>query len=425
MTNIIPIHGLRLSPEAGLDYSQIITQPYDIISPEQQEEYYEKSLFNIIRLEYAKSLPGDDSSHNKYTRAAQTLQEWLSKGILYREETPALYLYEQHFSSGGRKYRRLGLFCGVELSSYEEGKIIPHEITMNKPKADRLELMNHCQANFSPVFGLYSDPKGFLADLAEKQENKKPIIDFSDDEGQIHRIRLITDPATIATAQDFFRDKKIFIADGHHRYETALEFYRQKNKESGDPQKYGHVLMVLVNIYDKGLLSFPTHRLVAQSGIDTKELFSHLETNFTLHELEDPRDKEHLQTVLESFSASAEGDDIFLGLYTEEKLYGLKLKNPEQFSFPLLDTFVLQKLILEAFFGLGEAEKDRADLVYLKDEWEAKMHVDDGKGCCVFYLNRPSVEKIIALAAKGIRMPQKTTYFYPKMISGLIMLKHT
>lgn len=425
MTNITPIQGLRLSP--GLDYSQIITQPYDVINPELQEKYYEKSPFNIIRLEYGKSLPGDNNFNNKYIRAARTFQEWLEKGILYQEEKPALYFYDQYFSQEGRKYLRRGLFCGVELSPFHEGNIIPHEETMDKPKADRLELMNYCEANFSPIFGLYRDKKMFIENLGEKvKKRSSPVIDFTDDEGQTHRIWAVTDPEEIAVVRRFFQEKKIFIADGHHRYETALQFYQQKRKETVDLKKYNHVLMALVNIYDEGLLSFPTHRLVLHSDIETGDLLSNLEKNFILHDLGKPEDKKQFQAAMENFFKPGKEEEISLGLYTaERKLLGLKLKNTNHFSFPMLDSFVLQELILETIFGLGEAErKDQSNLVYLKDECEAKEYIDSGKARYVFFLNRPPIEKIIDLAEKGIRMPQKTTYFYPKMITGLIMLKH-
>jgi len=427
MTNITPIHGLRLSPRAGSDYSRLVTPPYDVISSELQEKYYEKSPFNVIRLEYGKSLPEDNNLNNKYTRAANTFKEWLEKGILYREEKPALYFYDQHFTHEEKNYLRRGLYCGVELSPFQEGNIIPHEVTMDKPKADRLELMQRCEANFSPIFGLYRDREMFLEELVQAlKERVQPVIDFTDDNGQTHRIWAVVDPAIISAVQEFFHDKKIFIADGHHRYETALQFYQQKKEELKDNNKFKHVLMALVNIYDEGLLSFPTHRLVARTAVGTQDLLSKLQANFILAEAAKPLNRAQLQAALESLATFEKGEDIFLGLYTPEgKLYSLKLKNAQNLSFPLLDTFIIHKLILEPIFGIGEAErKDQSALIYLKDEWEAKEFVDRDKARYVFYLNRPPMEKIIDLAEEGIRMPQKSTYFYPKMITGLIMLKH-
>ncbi len=427
MTNITPIQGIRLSPGAGLDYSSMITPPYDVIDPKLQEKYYEKSSYNVIRLEYSKSLPDDNIFYNKYTRAASTFQEWLEKDILYREETPAIYFYDQHFTCGDKKYLRRGLFCGVELSPFQEGNIIPHEETMDKPKEDRLKLINCCEANFSPIFGLYRDKDMFIDNLGSILKEKiNPVINFTDDDGQTHRVWAATEPKIISAVQDFFKNKKIFIADGHHRYETALQFYLQKRKESGDSKKFNHVLMALVNIYDEGLLSFPTHRLVAQSKIETGTLLSKLQKNFNLSELPRPQNREQLQSVLESTTTSTQAKELSLLLYTSEgKLYKLKLKNLQNLSFPLLDTFVLHELILGSILGLGEAErKNQSGLIYLKDEWDAKEFVDSNKALYVFYLNRPPMEKIIDLAEKGIRMPQKSTYFYPKMITGLIMLKH-
>lgn len=427
MTNITPIKGIRLSPEAGVDYSSMITLPYDVIDPELQEKYYEKSSYNVIRLEYSKSLPDDNIFFNKYTRAASTFQEWLEKGILYQEETAAIYFYDQHFAYGDKKYLRRGIFCGVELSPFQEGNIIPHEETMDKPKEDRLKLINSCEANFSPIFGLYRDRDMIIDNLGSVlKEKNNPVISFTDDEGQTHRVWAATDAQTISIVQNFFKDKKIFIADGHHRYETALQFYLQKRKESGDPKKFNHVLMALVNIYDEGLLSFPTHRLVAQSSLKTGDLLAKLQKNFIISELPGPQNREQLQSALESTTTATQAKELSLLLYTcEGKLYKLKLKSTQNLSFPLLDTFVLHELILGSLLGLGEAErKNQSGLFYLKDEWEAKESVDSNKALYVFYLNRPPMEKIIDLAERGIRMPQKSTYFYPKMITGLIMLKH-
>ena len=427
MTKITPIQGVRLSPKAGSDYSRLITPPYDVINAELQEKYYEKSPYNVIRLEYGKSLPGDNNFSNKYTRAAHTFHEWLEQGILYREETPALYFYDQHFTYEDKSFLRRGLYCGVELSPFQDGNIVPHEVTMDEPKADRLELMQYCEANFSPIFGLYRDRNKFIENLGQAiKKRAQPVINFTDDDGQIHRVWAVTDLSIISAAQDFFKEKKIFIADGHHRYETALQFYLQKREELGDPQKFNHVLMTLVNIYDEGLLSFPTHRLVVRSAIETGTLLSRLEENFILVELPKPENKEHLQAALEGSLSSEKAEDICPRLYTPEgKLYRMKLKNPHGLSFPLLDAFVLHELILGKIFGLGEAErKEQSDLVYVKDEWEAKELVDSNKARYAFYLNSPPLEKIIDLAEKGTRMPQKSTYFYPKMITGLIMLKH-
>ena len=434
MTNITPIKGLRLSPKAGNDYSRLVTPPYDIIDPELQEMYYKKSPYNVIRLEYGKSLPSDNTTENKYTRAAQTLQEWTEKGILYQEEVPALYLYDQYFSYEGKNYLRRGLYCGVELSTFQKGNIIPHEVTMDGPKADRMELLRCCRANFSPIFGLYLDKDMFIENLGRRiKVDEQPIIDFTEEDGQIHRVWVVTDPDIISEAQKFFSDKVILIADGHHRYETALHFYLQNKEESNDPQKYNHVLMALANIYDEGLLSLPTHRLILRSMLGTDELLARLRENFVLNEIlsksveqEKLQDKNLFKATLDSFLTTGKGPDISIGLYTQEgNLYELRLKESLDLSIPLLDTFVLHELILNTIFNLGEAErKEQSNLAYFKDEWEAKELVDSQSARYAFFLNRPPMEDIIDLAENGIRMPQKSTYFYPKMISGLIMLKH-
>jgi uncharacterized protein (DUF1015 family) len=428
MTTVLPVKGLRFNHAAGLDFSKIITPPYDVITSELQNDYYEKSPYNVIRLEYSKSLSGDNHHENKYTRAAAVFREWLKKGILIKEEKPAFYLYEQHFFYSKKKYIRKGFFCGVGLSPFEEGKIIPHEETMNNPKADRLELLRHCEANFSPIFGLFKDKNKILDSYTDSyKEKQEPVITFEDDDGQLHKVWVITDHKFIEIIEDFFKDKNIYIADGHHRYETALQFYLEKKELDQSKEKYGHTLMALVNIYDEGLLAFPTHRIITQSEINSSELLEKLAKHFFIKELPGAKNREELLTFLDKSLTGATKAKLSFGLYTpEQKLFILTLKEITEGEkpFPQLDTVVLQELILSGIFGLGETERRKESrLVYLRDEWEAKLQVDRGQVRFAFFVNKPPLEEIISLAEKGIRMPQKSTYFFPKLVTGLIMLQ--
>ncbi|RJX25779.1 MAG: DUF1015 domain-containing protein [Dethiobacter sp.] len=428
MTTVLPVKGLRFNNEAGLDLSKLITPPYDVITDKLQNECYEKSPYNVIRLEYSKSLPGDNHRENKYTRAAAVFREWIKKGILIKDEKPAFYLYEQHFFYSNKKYIRKGLFCGVGLSPFEEGKIIPHEETLSNPKADRLELLRHCETNFSPIFGLFKDKDNFLDIFTDSYKEKQdPVITFEDDDGQLHKVWVITDHKFIEIVKDFFRDKKIYIADGHHRYETALQFYLEKKELDKSKEKYDHTLMALVNIYDEGLLAFPTHRIITQSEINSSELLEKLAKYFFIQEFPGAKNREELLALLDKSLTGATKAKLSFGLYTpERKLFILTLKEitEEKKLFPWLDTVVLQELVLSDIFGLGETERRKESrLVYLRDEWEAKLQVDQGQIRFAFFINRPPLEEIISLAEKGIRMPQKSTYFFPKFVTGLIMLQ--
>ncbi|MGI5876729.1 MAG: DUF1015 domain-containing protein [Dethiobacteria bacterium] len=425
MARIKPIRGVRFSPHLIDELDRLITPPYDVISPEAQEAYYQKSPYNVIRLEYGKSLPDDRPGNDKYTRAAATFQKWLAEGALLQEKEPALYLYEQHYRNHQQTYIRKGLYCGVGLSPFEAGEIVPHEKTMDKPKADRLELLRHCEANFSPVFGLYRDKEQFVAAASSSfKENQKPVLDAEDEDGHLHRLWAVTDPGFIETITGFFKDKNIFIADGHHRYETALQFYLEKKKEGTEAPGYAHVLMALVNIYDEGLLVFPTHRLLKQEQIDSEHLLKELKHSFLIQELPEPGGPAHLQDLL-ARNLTNNLRQLRLGLYTPgKKLYLLTFKERERESnlYPWLDTVVLQEIIFSKIFALGDIENSPA-LSYLKDEWEAKAKVDSGEANYAFFLTKPPLEKIIDLAGQGIRMPQKSTFFYPKFMTGIVIHK--
>jgi|LSQX01.3.fsa_nt_gb uncharacterized protein (DUF1015 family) len=428
MTNILPIRGLRFNHTAGLDFSKLISPPYDVITDEMQDEYYKKSPYNVIRLEYAKSFSGDNHCENKYKRAAAVFKEWLNKGILLQEKKPAFYLYEQHFTSNQKKYIRKGVFCGVALSPFEEGQVVPHEETMSNPKADRLELLRHCEANFSPIFGLFKDKSKELESYTDEIKKKQePAIAFTADDGQRHMVWVITDLAAIEKIKSFFEDKNIFIADGHHRYETALQFYLEKKELEQSKERYGYALMALVNIYDEGLLTFPTHRLITQSEITSAELLEKLASYFSIKELPRVKSRDELLFILDKSLTGATQEKMTFGLYTpEQKLFLLTLKKLAETEkpFPWLDTVVLQELVLSGIFSLGEAERQKeSGLIYLRDEWEAKQLVDNKDACFAFFVNKPPLEEIINLSEKGIRMPQKSTYFYPKLATGLIMLK--
>lgn len=430
MARVFPIRGMRFSETAtGTDYSKLITPPYDVITPEKQNELYEKSGHNVIRLEYPASYPDDAPGQNKYTRAAATLKEWLQKGVLFCEEKPAFYLYELSFQFEGKDYVRKGIYGGVGLSPFEEGEVIPHEETMSKPKADRLELLRHCEANFSPIFGLYQDKEDSVEKYGDAfKKETEPIIDFVDEENQRHRIWSVTDEGFISKLTKIFEDKTIFIADGHHRYETALEFYREQKRMGHDPERYRFALMALVNVYDEGLLVFPTHRLISHSEVSPPQLLEELNRFFNIEEFPEPRHEEEILSLLQASLKGSTVRELSFGLYTSESRFFILNLREEALSeaeVPFrFDVLALQELVLANIFELGgEQRRNEAGIYYLRDEWEAKQEVDVGRAQYVFYVNRPYLEKIMELAAQGFRMPQKSTFFYPKLATGLIMLK--
>lgn len=423
MTTILPIKGVRYSKEVGCNLGKLITPPYDVISPAQQETYYNKSPHNIIRLEYGKTLPGDDEQNNRYKRAAATFQEWLDQNILVQEKDEAIYLYEQHFIHQDEYFMRQAIFCGVELTPFSEGNIIPHEETLDKPKEDRLKLLQHCEANFSPIFGLFKDPNRIIDSQGSYYKKKmEPIFSFKDEEGQLHKLWAVTDKHFCELVQKFFRHKRIYIADGHHRYETSLQFYEEKKAAMGSAEGYGHTLMALVNIYDEGLLTFPTHRLVTKSKVTADFLLRELSKTFQVTEMPEPQNGEQLANILERFLTGSEENIFSFGLYTSDKRFFIL--SEEDRPFPWLDTVVLQEVVFTGIFGLGSADiRNKSNLRYTRDEWEAKEAVDKGEALFAFFVNKPSLEEIVNLSEKGLRLPQKSTFFYPKFITGMVINK--
>lgn len=274
MAEIIPFRGLRYNRQKAENMAALVTPPYDVIDTRAQDKYYDADPHNIIRLEYGKIYPSDGASDNRYTRAASDFLQWRQEKILVPESAPALYLHEHEFYFDGEKRIRTGLICAVKLEPYESGVILPHEETIPKHKADRLALMQSCRANFSPIFGLYADREEKIEKLLRSstgsggKENSEgtgaPELEFTDENGHRHRMWVITDPAVIRAVQDFMSGHRIIIADGHHRYETALAYRNERRQTENNPrpQPYDYVMMTLVNLFDPGLVVLPTHRLI-------------------------------------------------------------------------------------------------------------------------------------------------------------------
>ncbi|WP_334110645.1 DUF1015 domain-containing protein [Thermodesulfitimonas autotrophica] len=419
MATLIPIRGWRYDPRGG-DLAAVITPPYDVIDAAAQREYYARHPYNIIRLEYGLTFPDDDAGNNRYTRAAATFRKWREEGVLTNEDRPAFYFYEQTFYLSGVPRTRTGFFCGLKLEPYGKN-IFPHEETLPAAKADRLELLRACKANFSPIFGLYADPEGLLAAIFARRG--QPVCDFTGDDGQRHRLWVVRDEPVIAAVTDFFASQRVYIADGHHRFETALQYARERRaaeKPTG-VQPYDFILALLVNIYDPGLVILPTHRLVKVTPAFNLEAFlTAVAEFFTV--VETRRDR----------VAQAAGRYVF-GLYTREgRAFHLRLKEgldpagvllgPGSPAWKRLEVAVLHALILERLLGIDAAECRAGTRVsYTHDATAACRLVDGGSWDMAFFLRAPEVAEMVAVAEAGERMPQKSTYFYPKVPTGLVL----
>lgn len=428
MAIITAFEGLRYNPKKINNLSAVITPPYDIIDDTAQARYYAQHPANIIRLELGMIFPQDSAGNNRYTRAAQYLHKWIDDEILAYEEKPALYLYQQIFNVGNNKLTRTGFICGLKVEDYDKGNVLPHEETLSKPKADRLQLMKATHCNFSSIFGLFSDPERVIDNLLCGQiKGRQPDIDVVDENNEIHRIWAITDEAVVNQVVAAMAEQKVFIADGHHRYETALEYAKQMQEQGY--KGYDYVMTTLVNLYDEGLVVLPTHRVVGKIGkLDLDDFKKQLSALFDIKPIAHKDDLSVLEQEMR-----ADLNQIVFGMYNfHGELSLLKLKDPAQAAKLLpadksdawknLDVAILDNLILDQMLGVGEIERRNQDnLAYSHNQDWVIEQVDNKNYQLGFILNPTRVHQVVDVAQAHDKMPQKSTYFYPKLITGLII----
>jgi uncharacterized protein (DUF1015 family) len=414
MAEVRPFRGLRYRldrPEAAAD---VIAPPYDVISPAEQEALHARHPHNVVRLELPRDLPGDDAEENRYTRAAGLFRDWLSSGALLREPQPALYVYGQRYEGEGGKQERLGLLAALKIEPYEAGVILPHEQTFPKHKEDRFQMLSAAGAQFSPIFGLYSAPEARVRAGLDRIAAGAPAAVAVDREGVEHRLWPVSDGEFIAWLGRVFEGKQVFIADGHHRYETALRYRDARRAESPDapPSAFDSVMTFLVEMDDPGLVLLPTHRMLRGELPSAEGLRRKLETYFRVEPvaLREADSLRHHQigVVLPG------GETWRLTLLDEGTLERLDQEHSP--AWRDLDVVLLHRLALQEALGLEEAE-----IVYTRDPAEARERAASGEFSVSFFLPPPRVEELKAVAGAGDRMPEKSTYFWPKAITGLVI----
>jgi uncharacterized protein (DUF1015 family) len=404
MAKIIPFRGILYNP-AKVSGDEVIAPPYDIITSQYREALYQKSPYNIVRIDFGKELPDDTGSINKYTRARDSFEQWLKEGILVRDDKPSFYAYEIDYTLYGESKKLRGILAMVKIEELGKG-VYPHEATHSKPKADRLNLMRSCLANISPIYSLYNSTERITSRILDGIK-EKPYIIAHDADGFVHKLYKISEESHIASIIKELSDKAVFIADGHHRYEVALEF----KKEMGEgPWEY--TLMFLANMSDEGIAILPTHRLV--KGItNANEIVHKLGMDFHIEKTEGYPD------ITKTLSVSAK-DTFGLYLGKERQWYILKYKgtdlkdvNP---ALKDLDVVVLHELILKRDLGI-------TDIAYEMDVKEAIKKTDKGEFDAAFFLRPTGVDDVERVALSGLRMPPKSTYFYPKLLTGMVINK--
>jgi len=428
-----PLVGVSATAEAdgryaADDLAARVTPPYDVISPEAQERYYERSPENIIRLELGRGDTSDTSLNNRYTRAAAMLAEWRVADILREDESLRYYCYQQVFTREGQVYTRTSLLARVRLEPWDARVVLPHEHTLAKPKSDRLKLMRACATNFSPIMSLYEDPQGRMRRLLGAYAANAEV-QVTDEVQEEHRLQPITDVEQIALIQNFFEERRLYIADGHHRYETALNYREQvramrKHLDNDDAANF--VMMALIDIDDPGLLVLPTHRLISHLGQDALQALSSQQLGrfFTVREMAlgdyPPEAPLHMlaQTghAAPSFVICTAEQSWLLSLNEQGK--ARMEQSGHSAAWNDLDVAVAHTLVLEELLGLNAADLTAGTHVsFTRDARQALQAVQHKEAQVALLLNPTRVRQICDVAEADDRMPQKSTYFYPKLIT--------
>ncbi len=420
MAEISAFHAVRYNQEIIQDMSEVICPPYDVISPEQQKAYYEKGDYNVIRLEHGMVLPTDTKTNNKHTRACTAFNQWLKDRVLLTDHVASFYIHEHCFTFQNMRKKRIGLMACVRLEPWEKKVIFPHENTVPGIKSDRLELMRACPVNFSPLLGLYEDLGQKVTKLIAVQAGRKPAIDFTDS-GETHKLWVANEPEFSQRVSHFLASKPIYIADGHHRYETALAYRDerlQQIKHTRGHEAFNFVMITLVSFSDPGIVVLPVHRLVRNISTEVLNKFrSMLEQYFELVSV--PLDENGLPEIAGAVTR-------VLGLEPGNAI-GLKLRQPSVLrevmppghsdTYKRLDISIVQHLAIDKLVALDK----NASISYTPNAIDARRLVENGEHKLAFILNPIPVTTIKSVADSNDKMPGKSTYFYPKLPTGLVM----
>lgn len=432
MAIIKPFRGLRYNQDVITGMASVVTPPYDVISPQEQERFYQIHPNNIIRLDLGKDFPGDTEESNKYTRAAEFLKSWRENGVLKQEDAPAVYIYDQEFLSGNKWLVRRGFVALVKLEPFDKGDIYPHEQTLPGPKADRLKLTQSCRANLSSIFALFPDENNEIDSYLSTITPAKADVNFVDNTGVKNRLWVIEEKHTIDRLVTLMREKPLFIADGHHRYETALVYKEQMRKENGGagselPSDY--VMMVCVSMNNNGLKILPAHRLVRNiKDYRFDRILQSIQESFKVERLGRGCS---VEDFMSSLSNETKGHAFIMYVGQDDTYYKLQLSNEKLLDAVFakdhpewrhLDAGILHGAIINKTLGIDSNDVTLKDYVkYVKEETEAVSLVKSGQYQLAFFLRPTRIEQVREIATARKVMPPKSTYFYPKLITGIVI----
>ncbi len=416
MAIVKPFKGVRFTKSSG-DIEKLVCPPYDIISEDEQKRLSSVKN-NIINLEFS-------AAENPYAAAKESLDRMLCDEILKKDNTDSYYIYEINFAYNNEIKKFHGIILNCLLTPFSEGVVLPHEETLSKAKEDRLNLMKATNYNFSNIYSLFGDEGGIVEEIINRNTKTSPEINFTDSEEVTHKLWAVTDVTEIAAITEAFADKKLYIADGHHRYETGCNYKNYLKEEGKLTDNANYIMMMAVAIESEGLLVLPTHRIVfGISNYNADSLIQELSENFDITECDESAVLDEMQKAFQSAKQT-------FAIYNESGFKLITLKegkssvelNPDmEKSVAALDVTLLHKNILERYFGIDkEVLAAGTNLSYTRDISEAKEAVDSKKAQIAFILNPTKVSQIKEVSGAGGKMPQKSTYFYPKLITGLVI----
>lgn len=444
MADVLPFAGTRFNiKENDLDLTKIIVPPYDVIQGDLQQKFHDRDPLNMVRLVRGFEAPGDDEYNNRYTRAAECYRDWKTRNLIVDEQRKCFYVYEHEFKLPNQKkvFKRRGFFGLVKLQDYRSGKIRAHQMTFEAPKVDRLFLLKATMVNFEPVFSVFRDEEKEIAPILDTATSNPPNEEFQTADGETHRIWLMHRKDPILTINQAMKNKRLFMVDGHHRYETALLYRDEMRENTGrrdGRQPYDFMMMYLNDASDDGICATSMHRVLARdlgSDIDLQEVLEDLEEYFDVTPFKiDMSDLDKASKDAEKHLAPKKGVQTqFLMVLPNGKAFELRMKKDadldemidEEFMSDAMksqDVTILHRYVIgRGWLGNPEIEVDEDDIAYCKDIQTSLERLATRKGSVAFLMNPITKEEVLELADNGELMPPHTTYFYPKVQSGLIM----
>jgi uncharacterized protein (DUF1015 family) len=441
MADIRPFVATRYAIKEGVDLSRLLTPPYDVIDAALQQELLERDQHNLVRIDFGKVNPEDTTFENHYSRAGSLWHQWKKDGVLAEDNKKSFYVYEQEFVvDETQALRRRGFFAAVHLEDFSTGGIRAHEHTFDGPKADRFRLMRATNANLSPIFCIYDDPEKATDKLLDQAiKDKKPIEAIMD--GVTHRLWQVCDGAIIKGLQERMAAQVLFIADGHHRYETSLAYQSEMRQALSAKKRdypFDYTMMFLANIHDDGMIILPTHRVLSKEtcmGADEAETLEDVKEYFDVKELKIDCDnfKSEARRLMGEMAEAGKKTPSFIMLLPKGQGWLLSLKpgvdlaemigdDETPASVQSLDVTILHDyLINQGLLGNPEIELDDQDVTYVKDAADVLGMMRANRYGAAFLMNPTRIEQVCEVAKAGLRMPHKSTYFYPKVVTGMVM----